>query len=136
MKNQKKSNYFVGLDIGTNSIGYAATDDRYMLMKYQQHPMWGVHLFEEAHLANERRSFRAARRRLDRRQQRIKLLRELFAVEIGAVDPEFFRRIDSSSLKKESDVLPYAIFADKDYTDCDFYEKYPTIHHLIVDLKS
>ncbi|MBE6384294.1 MAG: type II CRISPR RNA-guided endonuclease Cas9 [Lentisphaerae bacterium] len=134
MKNSKKSDYFVGLDIGTNSVGYAAAYESYQLIKYRQHPVWGVHLFEEAQLANERRTFRAARRRLDRRQQRIQLLRELFASEIGAVDPGFFHRINSSSLKKGPDEIPYGIFADSNYTDRNFYKQYPTIHHLIAEL--
>ena len=134
MKNQKKYDYFVGLDIGTNSIGYAATDANYNLIKYQQHPVWGVHLFESAQLAQDRRTHRAARRRLDRRQQRIQLLRELFAVEIGAVDRDFFKRIDRSSLKKNSHENPFAVFADPGYTDVNFYRQYPTIHHLISEL--
>ena len=98
MKKQKNLDYFIGFDIGTNSTGYAVSDTNYDLIKYQQHPMWGVHLFETAKLAEERRTHRAARRRLDRRQQRIQLLRELFSVEIGKVDRNFFRRIDSSFL--------------------------------------
>ena len=123
MEKIKKIDYFVGLDIGTNSVGYSATDENYNLIKHRQHPMWGVHLFETANLANERRTFRAARRRLDRRQQRIQLLRELFAAEIAAADPKFFHRIDSISLKKSSDDVPYSIFADCGYTDKDFYNR-------------
>ena len=134
MQNKKNSNYFVGLDIGTNSVGYAAVDDNYSLLKYKHHPIWGVHLFDSANLAAERRTFRAARRRLDRRQQRIQLLRELFAEAIAIVDPKFFHRIDSSSLKKSSDMPSFSIFVDCGYTDKDFYKQYPTIHHLIADL--
>ena len=134
MKNQKNHDYFVGLDIGTNSIGYAATDKNYQLLKYQQHPVWGVHLFESANPAADRRPYRTARRRLDRRQQRIRLLRELFAREIGTVDPRFFQRIDSSSLKKTEDDSGFAVFDDPDYTDVDFHRQYPTIHHLISEL--
>ena len=134
MKKQKNLDYFVGFDVGTNSIGYAVSDTNYDLVKYQQHPMWGVHLFETANLAEERRTYRAARRRLDRRQQRVQLLRELFSVEIGKVDRSFFKRIDSSALKKEASESRFAIFYDSDYTDSDFYKQYPTIHHLISEL--
>ena len=59
----KTENYFVGLDIGTDSVGYAVTDDQYALCKFKGEPMWGVTLFEEAQLAMERRSYRTARRR-------------------------------------------------------------------------
>jgi CRISPR-associated endonuclease Csn1 len=134
MKNQKNLDYFVGFDIGTNSIGYAVSDTSYDLIKYQQHPIWGVHLFETAGLAEERRTHRAARRRLDRRQQRVQLLRELFSMEIGKVDRNFFKRIDSSSLKRNDAESHFAIFADREYTDADFYKQYPTIHHLILEL--
>lgn len=134
MKKEKNFDYYVGLDIGTNSVGYAATDENYNLLKYRQHPVWGVHLFDSAQLAQERRTHRAARRRLDRRQQRIQLLRELFAVEFGAVDRDFFKRIDQSSLKKDSKDCPFAVFADPSYTDANYYYQYPTIHHLISDL--
>ena len=137
MKKYKKSNnlpYFAGIDIGSNSVGYAAVTENYTPLKYQSHPIMGVHLFEEAQLANERRTHRTARRRLDRRQQRIQLLRELFAIPISMVDKNFFMRIDRSSLKKEPDEIPYAVFADSGYTDCDFHRQYPTIHHLIAEL--
>ena len=76
MKNEK---YYLGLDIGTDSVGYAVTDENYTLCKFKGEPMWGVTLFDPAELAVKRRGFRVARRRLDRRQQRIRLLQELFA---------------------------------------------------------
>ena len=134
MKKREKVDYFVGLDIGTNSIGYAATTEGYKLIKHQQQPIWGVHLFESANQSAERRAFRTARRRLDRRQQRIQLLRELFAPEIAKIDQLFFQRIDHSWVKKNSDDVPFAIFADKNFTDKEYYAQYPTIHHLIVAL--
>ena len=33
MKNEE--NIYLGLDIGTDSVGYAVTDDKYKIMKYQ-----------------------------------------------------------------------------------------------------
>jgi len=90
MKNNK--NYFLGLDIGTDSVGYAVTNEQYDLLKFKGEPMWGVHLFEEAKLNDERRAFRTSRRRLDRRQQRVKLVQEIFAHEIAQVDENFYRR--------------------------------------------
>ena len=56
---------FLGLDIGTDSIGYAVTNQGYQLKKYNGNPIWGVTLFEAANLNTERRSFRSARRRLE-----------------------------------------------------------------------
>ena len=66
----QKGKYYLGLDIGTDSIGYAAADTDYGLLRYKGEQVWGVHLFEEASLNTERRAFRTARRRLDRRQRR------------------------------------------------------------------
>lgn len=130
MENQ---NYFVGLDIGTNSVGYAVTTEDYTLCKFRGEPMWGVTLFDEASSAVKRRGFRSARRRLDRRQQRVRLVRELFAKPIAEVDEDFFRRIKESYLFPKSDEDKVRLFgtyeAQKIYT-----EKYPTIHHLITKL--
>ena len=75
----KYNNYFLGLDIGTDSVGYAVTNEQYDLCKYHGEPMWGVNLFDPAGLNDERRAFRSARRRIDRRQQRVKLVQEIFA---------------------------------------------------------
>lgn len=130
MKNEE---YFVGLDIGTDSVGYAVTDERYNLCKFKGEPMWGVTLFDEAQLAVARRSFRVARRRLDRRQQRVQLLMELFAKEIEKIDNNFFKRIKESYLYPETPDNKIRLFntyeAQKAYVS-----KYPTIHHLIFDL--
>ena len=79
----ESENYYIGLDIGTDSIGYAAADESYRLLKYKGEPVWGSHIIEEANLKTERRQHRTERRRLDRRQQRVTLIREIFAKEIA-----------------------------------------------------
>lgn len=129
----KKQNYFIGLDIGTDSVGYAVTDEEYNLCKFKGEPMWGVTLFDEAQLAVDRRSVRAARRRLYRRQQRVQLIQELFASEVRKIDEGFFKRIKESYLYPERAEDKVRLF--------DTYEKqkqyaidYPTIHHLIAEL--
>ena len=98
MENKKN---FLGLDIGTNSVGWAVTDDEYKLRKYKNNLMWGVHLFDEAQQSADRRTFRTARRRLDRRKQRVALLQEFFAPEILKTDPYFFMRLKESALLPE-----------------------------------
>ncbi len=127
-------NYFLGLDIGTDSVGYAAANETYDLLKRKGEPVWGVTLFDAADLNTDRRSFRTARRRLDRRQQRLQLLQELFASEIARVDAGFFHRIKNSALWREDAGEPYCIFNDNGYTDKEYHAEYPTIHHLIVHL--
>lgn len=91
MGNEKK--IYLGLDIGTNSVGYAVTDQEYHLQRFHGADAWGSVIFDEASTSAERRAYRSARRRLDRRKQRIQLLQELFAKEIEKVDPRFFVRL-------------------------------------------
>ena len=132
-KNQK---IFLGLDIGTNSVGWAVTDDSYKLQKFHGELMWGVHLFDEAQQSAERRGFRTARRRLERRKQRIALLQEFFAKEILKTDDKFFLRLkESALLPEDSEHRTHNIFFDDDgFTDKEYFDKYPTIHHLICEL--
>lgn len=46
MKEKNSNSYFLGLDIGTDSIGYAAVDETYSLLKFRGEPVWGVSLFD------------------------------------------------------------------------------------------
>lgn len=91
-------NYFLGFDIGTNSIGWATTDEEYNLLKARGQDFWGVYLFDEAQTAEGRRLNRTARRRVARRRQRIKLLQELFAEEIAKKDFCFFREAEQQQI--------------------------------------
>lgn len=131
---KKGQDYYLGLDIGTDSVGYAATAPDYSLLKYRGEPMWGVMTFEEGKNAAERRGFRTARRRLERRKQRISLLQELFAEEIRKTDPNFFIRRKESALFPEDSAHGVAIFQGGGLSDKEYYRKYPTIHHLICEL--
>ena len=56
--------YYLGLDVGTNSVGYAVTDESYRLLKFRNEPMWGAHIFDEALPAANRRMKRTGKRRL------------------------------------------------------------------------
>ena len=112
MQNSKK--YYLGLDIGTDSVGYAVVDSEYSLLKYKGEPMWGVHLFDGAQIGNDRRSFRTARRRLDRRQQRVALIDDVFALEIGKIDPMFFIRKKESALWREDAKEPICLSFNKE----------------------
>ena len=124
--------YFLGLDIGTDSVGWAVTDENYKLQKLNGKTLWGIRLFEAGKTAEERRMFRAARRRLQRRNQRLELLQEIFAEEICKVDRGFYQRMKESfyQLEDKTVQLPYALFADKDYSDKDYHKEFPTIYHL------
>lgn len=128
--------YYLGLDIGTNSVGWAVTDPSYRLERFHKKDMWGIRLFEQADTAADRRTKRTNRRRLQRRHQRIQLLQELFAEEMARVDDTFFLRLNESKLHLEDKSLQekYPLFIEKGYTDIDFYQEYPTIYHLRKDL--
>ena len=124
--------WYLGLDIGTASVGWAATDTEYKIIRKNKKRLWGVRLFEEATTADERRGYRSNRRRLARRKWRLNLLEELFEKEIAKIDSNFFLRLKESQYHYEDKThqVPFAIFNDKDYTDKDYYKEYPTIYHL------
>ena len=54
--------YYLGLDVGSASVGWAVSDENYNLCKFKGKDMWGIRLFETAKTAAERRSKRANRR--------------------------------------------------------------------------
>ena len=128
--------YYVGFDIGTESVGWAVSDFYYNLCKFHGKSMWGYELFDECNTAVDRRTFRNSRKRIDRKRQRIAWLQMLFDEEISKVDISFFQRLKESNLYLEdkSTNVPYAVFADKNYTDVDYHNAYPTIYHLRKDL--
>ena len=130
----QKKKYYIGLDIGTNSVGYAVTDTEYNLIKTHGKSAWGVTAFDEASGCVERTSFRTGRRRRDRIKFRVQLLQELFALEIAKMDEKFYERLQKSHLYREEVGESYTLFCDASYTDVEYYRQYPTIHHLITDL--
>ena len=124
--------YYIGLDCGTESVGFAVTDTEYNILRAKGKSLWGVRLFDEASTAEERRMFRSARRRYMRRKERTKLLQSLFAEEIDKVDPGFLLRLNDSAYLREDKHIdqPNSLFNDKGYTDREYYDDYPTIYHL------
>lgn len=124
--------WYLGLDMGTNSLGWAVTDTAYQVIKKNGKALWGIRLFDKGHTAEERRLFRTARRRTQRRSRRIDLLQELFAEAIAEKDPGFFQRMnDSRYLPEDKHVQQRnALFCDSGFTDKDYYKAYPTIYHL------
>lgn len=128
--------YYLGLDIGTDSVGWAVTNTDYTIPKFKGNAMWGIRLFDESNTAAERRAFRASRRRTQRTRQRLDLLQMLFDEEISKIDISFFQRLKESSLYLEDKSIEgkYCVFDDKNYNDSDFHKAYPTIYHLRKEL--
>ncbi len=127
--------YLLGLDLGTDSVGWCVTDENDQIVKKGGKSLWGARLFEEAQPASDRRAKRTNRRRLARRKQRIDLLQLLFKEEIDKVDPTFFLRLNESAYQqddKSAAISTYdnLLFVDKDYSDRDYHKEYPTVYHL------
>ena len=132
----KNKEYFIGLDIGTNSIGWAVTDTSYNILKKNRKFLYGVRLFDEAQTAVERRVNRNNRRRLKRRNERLKFLKNSFEKYILKKDPLFFERLDDSFFYEEDKRIKQknTLFNDEKFNDKDFHKKYPTIYHLRYEL--
>lgn len=132
--------YYLGLDMGTNSVGWAVTTPDYKLVRKKGKDMWGIREFDEAQTAVDRRTNRIARRRRQKELVRRGFLRSYFKDEIDKVDPDFFTRLDNSKYyvedKDDNVRYKYGIFNDKDYTDKDYYHQFKTIYHLRSELIS
>lgn len=138
MTNESKT--YIGIDLGTENIGYAATDENYKLLKVGKKPALGVYTYSDSNLeaqsAAARRGFRTGRRRQDRRTFRIVLLQELFSKAMAEKDPAFFLKLKENDLNlgDKSTGCKFSLFNDSNYTDRDFYRQYKTIYHLRADL--
>ena len=132
LKNETLKEYYIGMDIGTDSIGWAVTDTDYNLCKFRGNATWGIRLFDESNTAEERRAFRTSRRRTERAKQRIGLLESLFDSEISKDDKTFFMRFRESNLYLEDKKSgsSFSVFSDEGYTDKTFHKQFPTIYHL------
>ena len=135
-KGKEFGEYYLGLDIGTSSVGWAITNLDYHILKFNKKAMWGVKLFDEGSTSAERRTARSARRRLERRNQRLRWLQEIFAEEIYKKDPEFFRRLEDSKFYIEDKRIQQknTLFNDPDFNDKDYHNAFPTIFHLKKEL--
>ena len=96
---------YIGIDMGTSSVGMAVTDENYNLYRVKGKDFWTSRLFKEANTAAERRTNRVSRRRRQREIARMGILRELFSEEINKVDEGFFARLDESKYHIEDRVV-------------------------------
>lgn len=108
-----KKLYSIGLDIGTNSVGWSVITDDYKVpakkmkvlgdtdKEYIKKNLLGALLFDSGETAEATRMKRTARRRYTRRRNRILYLQDTFAEEMSKVDESFFHRLDDSFLVEE-----------------------------------
>ena len=138
----ENKNYSIGLDIGTNSVGFAVITDDYKIpskkMKvlgntdkhFVKKNLIGALLFDEGTTAEDRRLKRTARRRYTRRKNRLRYLQEIFSEEMSKVDNSFFHRLDDSFLIPEDKRgSKYPIFATL-VEEKAYHKQFPTIYHL------
>lgn len=134
---KREEPYNIGIDIGTNSVGWAATSEVYDLINQKKKNLWGARLFKNASTAKKTRIYRSTRRRYKRKKNHINWLNEVFSEQLATIDPSFLLRLQNSWVsKKDSDRKrdKYNLFIDKSYTDKDYYKEYPTIFHLRKEL--
>ena len=137
-----KKPYSIGLDIGTNSVGWAVITDDYKVpskkMKvlgntdkhFIKKNLIGALLFDEGTTAEDRRLKRIARRRYTRRKNRLRYLQEIFAEGMNKVDSSFFHRLDDSFLVPEDKRgSKYPVFATLK-EEKKYHKNFPTIYHL------
>lgn len=138
----ENKNYSIGLDIGTNSVGWAVITDDYKVpskkmkvlgntdKRFIKKNLIGALLFDEGTTAEARRLKRTARRRYTRRKNRLRYLQEIFAEEMSKVDSSFFHRLDDSFLIPEDKRgSKYPIFATL-AEEKKYHKQFPTIYHL------
>ncbi|QTJ39557.1 type II CRISPR RNA-guided endonuclease Cas9 [Dolosigranulum pigrum] len=137
-----QKNYTIGLDIGTNSVGWAVMKDDYTLIRKRMKVLgntdikkikknfWGVRLFDEGETAKETRLKRGTRRRYQRRRNRLIYLQDIFQQPMLAIDENFFHRLDDSFFvpdDKSYDRHPIFGSLEEEVT---YHNTYPTIYHL------
>lgn len=124
--------YNIGLDIGTNSVGWAVVEeDTQKIIKKAKKALWGIRLFDEATTAASRRSSRSTRRRYDRRRKRLELLQKEFKEEMNKVDPSFFTKLKESKYNKNDVENKSIVISKAEQRKINVYnKKYPTIYHL------
>lgn len=141
-----KKNYTIGLDIGTNSVGYAVVLENNQLMRKNMKVLgntdvvrikknfWGSSLFDAGKTAESTRQMRTNRRRQARRKKRIKELQCVFLDDMEQIDANFFTRLKDSFLDEEDKRgSSYPIFGTLD-EEKNYHSNYPTIYHIRKEL--
>ena len=148
IKNRYNGKYTLGLDIGTNSVGWSAINEVSQVISYKDKKAWGVRLFDAGLTAENRRLKRGMRRRINRRKKRIEFLQELFQQEMDVRYPSFLfaineletprgveqeenykKKITANSLPK---ILKMVAKTQSEYRELIL--KYPTMFHLRYDI--
>lgn len=150
IKERYDGNYSIGLDIGTNSVGWAVIDDSYQIPVYKGKKAWGVRRFDQGNTAENRRLKRGSRRRINRRRKRLEYLKEIFQIGLNEIDEKFLIAHDlidqedsaqaiekfkrDSTMHSLQKVLKVISKSQKEYQE--LIATYPTMFHLRYDIIS
>lgn len=142
MKKVKQKPYIIGLDLGTNSVGWSVMCNNYKVPSRTMpvlgntsketitKNMMGVVLFDSGNDASQRRLSRGASRRYDRKRRRVFYLQDIFKDVMEEVDENFFQRLDESFLTPEDKTHEkYTIFGTS-AEEKAYQKRFPTIYHL------
>ncbi|MGT2742428.1 type II CRISPR RNA-guided endonuclease Cas9 [Streptococcus plurextorum] len=134
--------YSIGLDIGTNSVGFSVVTDDYKVpskkmkvngntdKKYLKKNLLGTLLFDSGETAAGTRMRRTTRRRYVRRNNRLRYLQEIFADQMEQIDPNFFHRLKESFLDEEDKQFEQHPIFGTLAEEVAYHQQFPTIYHL------
>ncbi|WP_156010052.1 type II CRISPR RNA-guided endonuclease Cas9 [Streptococcus ruminantium] len=134
--------YSIGLDIGTNSVGWAIVTDGYKVpskrmkvlgdtdKKNIKKNLIGTLLFDDGEPAAKTRIKRANRRRYTRRKNRLRYLQEIFANNMEQTDENFFYRLEESFLDDEDKQFEKHPIFGSIKEEVAYHQQFPTTYHL------
>lgn len=129
-----QGDYYIGLDLGTASVGWSVISVDGDLLTQGGRPAWGSRVYPTGETAADTRLKRGQRRRYERRRWRLNLLQRFFEAEMAEVDPTFFIRLKQSRLLKEDRDEAYRDYHSPLFLSAeaerDYYKRFPTIYHL------
>lgn len=126
--------YSISFDLGVGAIGWAVIDENNILVRKGGKNLWGVRLFDSAETSLDRRNHRSSRRTLNKKHWRIHLLIQEIKQYVIKEDPKFIERFNLSQKQpKIKNNKNYFLF-DSEYNDAHYYNEFPTIYHLRMNL--
>ncbi|HFI0451572.1 TPA: type II CRISPR RNA-guided endonuclease Cas9 [Streptococcus suis] len=137
-----QKNYSIGLDIGTNSVGWSVVTGDYKVpsknmkvygntdKKYLKKNLLGTLLFDSGETAAGTRMKRTTRRRYIRRNNRLRYLQEIFSGQMEQIDANFFHRLKESFLDEEDKQFEQHPIFGTLTEEVAYHQQFPTIYHL------
>ena len=107
-----KGEYYLGLDMGSSSVGWAVTNEKYEILRAHGKTLWGVRLFDSAQTAGLRKN-RAERWGRDFSKKRRYCImagksekgREYYGIALGALCDQICEKDKSSKSNAGRNIL-------------------------------